>query len=344
MNRLGGLDLARYLALLGMVVVNFDVVMVDPLLSNTKGTADFLQGKAAALFVILAGLGFGLASNHKPWSQTIGITSKRFMFLLALGLINCAVFQADIIHFYAFYFLFAMLLLPLSSRLLVLIIAGILVDAVLMIMVFDYDLGWDWANYHYQDFWTLTGFFRNLFFNGWHPVIPWLAFMVFGMLISRTNLAARAVQIKLLLLGGLVYLLTQWFSAELVKGVANTDPELVQLLTTKPIPPMPLYMVSAAGFACAVIGLCLLMEGLLRKLQILKWVTAAGKQTLTWYIAHIFLGMGFLEITNRIANQTHQQALMAAATFCLLLTVVAYFWSTYFKRGPLEALMRKLTG
>ena len=342
MNRMHGLDVARYLALVGMVIVNFDVVMVAPAAQEAGWLAALLQGKAAALFVVLAGVGFGLANTNKAWSQSIQVTSKRFVFLLILGLINAMVFQADIIHFYAFYFLFAMLMLPLSTAILILIMVGLLVDSVLMIMLFDYDLGWDWANYHYEDFWTLAGFFRNLFFNGWHPVIPWLAFLVLGMVLSRLSLQHRQTQIKLVVIGTLVFMATTALSQYLLAGMEKQS-EWAALLTTQPIPPMPLYMVAAAGCAMAVIGLCLILAPKLSQWRLLPWLTAAGRQTLTWYLLHIFLGMGVLEAVNRLGNQSPQQALVASLSFCLLMTIAAHWINHKFQRGPVEALMRKMT-
>lgn len=326
-----------------MVVVNFDVVMVNPLLSTSYGPASFLQGKAAALFVVLAGIGFGLANKQASWQKTLKTTSKRFLFLLLIGLLNSLIFQADIIHFYAFYFLISVPLLLLNNKCLVMIIIGLVAVAVVMIFVFDFDQGWHWETYHYLDFWTWNGFFRNLLFNGWHPVIPWLGFLLLGILLSRTNLQNQSIQLKMAFIGVLTFLFIERLSDAMIQLQGVSDAVLALLISTSPVPPMPLYMVSAGGLAVAIVGLCLLLERMLKRLRLLDLLTAAGKQTLTWYLAHIILGMGFLAATNRIANQTHQQALISAICFCLTLTVLAYIWSHYFKRGPLEALMRKLT-
>ena len=44
------------------------------------------------------------------------------MFLLVLGLLNMLIFDADILHYYAFYFFFGVLLLPLGNRALIAIL------------------------------------------------------------------------------------------------------------------------------------------------------------------------------------------------------------------------------
>lgn len=62
-SRLVGLDLARYLAFVGMVVVNFMIVMgVQADGSFVYTVTSALEGRAAATFVVLAGIGLGLAS------------------------------------------------------------------------------------------------------------------------------------------------------------------------------------------------------------------------------------------------------------------------------------------
>ncbi|MGJ8662417.1 MAG: DUF418 domain-containing protein [Marinicella sp.] len=344
MRRLEGLDLARYLALIGMVIVNFDVVMASPKLNSSAGLASLLQGRAAALFVVLAGIGFGLAANNKPWFDTFRITIKRVVFLLAAGMINASIFQADIIHYYAFYFLFAVFILPLSNRFLTFIIIGMMLTFVLMVVLLNYDQGWDWNNYHYLDFWTVEGFIRNLFFNGWHPVFPWLSFLLAGVALSRLSLQSSATQLKMVAIGLSVFLLTSWVSQQMMDYIVTTDAEAAILFGTEPIPPMPLYLLAAGSLAIATIGCCLLFEPWLRSTKLLGLFTPAGKQTLTWYIIHIILGMGALESMGRISNQTHEQALLASSLFCVLATVVAYLWNLKFKQGPMEALMRKLTG
>ena len=65
-ERLIGLDIARYFAFVGMVLVNFDVVMSISygLQSDGGFFNEFigqLQGRASAAFVVLAGIGLGLS-------------------------------------------------------------------------------------------------------------------------------------------------------------------------------------------------------------------------------------------------------------------------------------------
>lgn len=339
MKRLEGLDFARYLALVGMIIINFDAVMINPIVGHPGFLANVIQGKAAALFVMLAGLGYGLAMNNKTWKNVIELTCKRAVILCIFGLINCLVFEADIIHNYAFYFLFCLFFLPLSNKVIIFSTIALIACSQLMIMVWDYDSNWDWQNLSYNNFWTWAGFFKNLFFNGWNPVMPWITFMLVGIILSRMPLKNSHQQLKILLIGLSLFLLSTLISSN-VLSLLGPESDIVFLFHTKPIPPNFIFVTAAIGSSMAMIGLCLLLENFLGKMRLLQMCTPAGKQTLTWYIVHIFAGMGYLELSNRIANQTPKQALLASVIFCCVMTLVAYIIRKKFRRGPFESLMK----
>lgn len=347
--RLDGLDLARFLAFVGMVIVNFQVVM-----STETGAPDFLasplgffvgalEGRAAATFVVLAGIGLGLA-GLKGADRTVAVTVRRAAFLLVLGLVNTLVFDADIIHYYAFYFFFGVFLLPLSNRQLFLAIVAVNIVFVVMMLTLNYDQGWNWDDLTYADFWTPAGFVRNLFFNGWHPVFPWIGFLLFGVMLARLKLGERSVQRGLVIGGAIALAIAEGISALLTPALSAIDPELASLSSTEPIPPMPLYTLAGIGAASLVIGVCLLIAERAARARVLRLVLPAGRQTLTLYIAHILIGMGIIEELGLLGDQPLSTALVAALIFCALATAYAFVWSKTFKRGPIEALMRRVAG
>lgn len=343
-SRLEGLDLARYVAFVGMVIVNFKIAMEaeggDGFL-NLLTTA--LEGRAAATFIVLAGIGLGLAGLKGP-DQAVSVTIKRAVFLLVIGLLNMTIFSADILHYYAFYFLFGAFLLPLGSRALFGILLGLNIAFTMMILTLNYDAGWSWQDYTYTGVWTPVGFVRNLFFNGWHPVIPWLGFLLFGIILSRISLAERAVQLKLILGGAIAFVTAESLSALLMAQLTPVVPELAALATTKPVPPMSLYTLAGLGVACIVVGICLLISDRLKAMGLLRLLVPSGQQTLTLYIAHILVGMGTLEALGMLGGQTVAQAVGASLMFCFAATGYSLVWARWFKRGPIEAIMRKLAG
>lgn len=344
-GRLAGLDLARFLAFVGMVLVNFNVVMGASDTGSLAGQLiGVLEGKAAASFVVLAGIGVGLVSTRSGASETIAVTLKRAGFLLVAGLLNTLVFDADILHYYAIYFLFGALCLSLSTTWLVVLILLLNIEFVGLMMVFDYDAGWNWQTLTYQDFWTVAGFLRNLFFNGWHPVVPWFGFLLFGLVLSRLDLSAATVKLRMIVLGLTAVIAAELAAAGLAGLLASNDPELAQLLSTAPVPPTPFYFLAGVGAASLVVGCCLVAATWLDRIGLLRFAVPAGRQTLTLYIAHIFVGMGILEMFGLLGGQSSGAAVVAGLLFSLAAVAYAVVWSRWFKRGPFEALMRRIAG
>ncbi len=345
-RRLEGLDLARSLALVGMVIVNFKIAMGVP--DDSAGWAATigggLEGRAAATFVVLAGVGLGLAYHRAPKQSLVAVTLRRAAFLMVVGLLNSLIFDADILHYYAVYFALGVFCLPLSRRWLTALIATLIVGFLVLVFVLDYEAGWNWQTLTYSGFWTPEGFVRNLLFNGWHPVVPWLAFLLFGVLLAKSDLSRVRTQ-RILIGGGMaVWLAAEALSWALQMRFTGQWRELVDLVGTSPVPPGPLYMMAGGGFAAVVIGFCLVLATPLKQMGVLDAVAPAGRQTLTLYIAHILLGMGTLEALGLLGGQTAEAAFAAALLFCLLATLFASVWARRWKRGPMEMLMRRLAG
>lgn len=343
-NRLEGLDLARAMALLGMVLVNFRIAM--GVLTGgpdwLKAMLDALEGRSAASFVVLAGIGLGLSTPKLSWPTAMQHTAKRALFLLILGLLNYLVFPADIIHYYAVYFLLGACCLRLPSLWLLSLIPLLAAGFVILLFHFNYDQGWQWHSFSYPEFWTLNGFVRNLLFNGWHPVVPWLGFLLYGLWLSRQALANASVQ-RWLLAGGVgAMVLARGLSLWLL--TLFPQPELAPLLATGPIPPAPLYLLFGMGAASTLIALCLWLG---RAQPTARWWRVwlpVGRQTLTLYIAHIMLGMGVLEGLGWLQGQDLPEVVLAATLFALTALLFANLWSLRFARGPLEGVMRRLCG
>lgn len=340
--RLEGLDLARFFAFIGMVIVNFKIVVTD----GVEGTgiqysfAGLFEGRAAAMFVVLAGIGIGLA-HERCKENTLATTIKRSAFLLIIGLLNSLIFDADILHYYAFYFIFGLLFINRTTSQIIWGIIVLNISFLGMLFTLNYDAGWSWNTFYYSDFWTPSGFIRNLFFNGWHPVFPWLSFFLFGIILARLNLSNRNTQNKMIIVGLITCVVVELLSITATQF--SMDPELDLLLDTKPIPPVPLYILAGGSAACLGIGVCLRFASTLKQLNFLRLVSPAGRQTLTLYIAHIFIGMSVLDWLGMLGGQPISVALIAATIFCTAAAIYAFLWSKFFKRGPIEALMRRVT-
>ena len=356
--RISGYDLARALAVFGMVLVNFKVVMCmgDPALHATwLGRAvGMLDGRAAATFVVLAGVGISLGSAR----QLAGADAagrklarirlwKRAAFLFVVGLLYIPIWPADILHFYGVYIAVAALLLNVASRRLVGLALALVSAHALLLLTLDYERGWNFETLSYVDFWEPAGMLRHLLFNGFHPVIPWLAFLLFGMVLGRLNMRERSTRARVFLAGAGAAIVAQATSWMLIGslGDALSGQELEDLSAvfgTDPMPPMPLYMFAAGGTACASIALCVELGERFGTALWLRSLVSVGQLALTLYVAHVVLGMGLLGAAGRLEHQSLPFAVGMAFVFCAVATLFAILWRKRFARGPLEECMRRV--
>jgi len=357
MSRIVGYDLARAIAIFGMVLVNFKVVMG----ASSAGPdwlvtlSGWVDGRAAAIFVTLAGIGVsliagapGIGAAADRTARARRLLSRRAMFLLVVGLCLVPVWPADILHFYGVYIGLALCVLGAPTRRLLTLALGLTMGFMLLLLLFDYERGWDWSTLEYSGFWTPGGMLRHILFNGFHPVIPWLAFLLVGMAVGRQDLRQKSVRKRVFWTGASIAALAEAASRALSATLTRPgDPARIELVEAlfgvAPMPPTLLYMFAAGGTACAMIAICVGLGERWHGTRWMKSLVSTGQLALTLYVAHVILGMGVLEALGRLEQQTLPFSLTAAAIFCVLSVVFASIWRTRFARGPLEAAMRALT-
>ncbi len=356
-KRIIGYDLARALAIFGMVVVNFKTVMV----AEQNGPAwlielvGLLDGRAAATFVVLAGAGLSLMSHEGRKMGDRGrlvqdrrILLKRALFLFIVGLLYTPIWPADILHFYGVYIAIAAFLLAAPARKLWGYSGTLVLTFVVLFFVLNYEQGWDWKTLEYAGLWTPVGMIRHLFYNGFHPVIPWLAFLLVGNALARQDMGNPSIQRRVFVWGVGVTVISEAVSWILIRTLSSgatpaAQEAIIAIFGTEPMPPMPLYMMAGAGTACAIISASIALGEQYKDAAWLRPFVATGQLALTLYMAHVVLGMGLLEAFGRLENQTLPFALFAALVFCVLGVLFSHLWRGRFKRGPLEAIMRTLT-
>jgi uncharacterized membrane protein YeiB len=346
-RRLPGLDLARALAIVAMVLVNYDVV-----LSSGEGTAwletatALFQGRASALFVVLAGAGLTLLARSAPGRASTRIL-RRALALLVLGYGFVVLWEGDILHFYGFYFLLGWWGLRLSDRaLLALAAALVLAFPLLILLGLDYEAGWNWDTLHYAGFWTVAGQARNLLFNGFHPLLPWGAFLLFGQWLGRRLTDEPPFTARLASAALAVAVAAEVLSALAVVALPAGD-EGRFLFDTASMPPMPLYVLAAGGEACLVIALALSVARRFPRARPLAPLLHTGQLSLTFYVGHVLLGIlpPWL-LLNGGGEGTLGRGTVVGwwVISCVLGVFLAHRWRLSHVRGPLEAVLRRTTG
>jgi uncharacterized protein len=355
-QRVTGFDLARALAIFGMVIVNFKIAMNaetrNLLLMNFSG---IFEGRASALFVILAGVGVTFLTNKATKSSDESLVLKnhlllikRGLLLIAVGLVYTPIWEADILHFYGFYFLLASAIFTVNDKALLFISAIIILLFPILMLLLNYEQNWNWSTLTYENFWSFNGMIRRIVFNGFHPVFPWASFLIFGMRLGRQDLYQNFMRKKLLTLP-LISLLVTEFGFYLIRVITGdgsalemTSEEATFLFSTSIIPPLPQYIISAGRSAEVVLVACLYFSDKFSENNINKWLHKIGQLSLTLYVAHVIIGMGILESIGRLENQTINFSLLSALIFCVCGIVFSVVWLKFFKTGPLEWIFRKV--
>jgi len=331
-----------------MVYVNFEVVlaMEVPTPGWLRSLATCCEGNASALFVTLAGVGVVLLGDR-------GLLLRRALFLLVLGYLWQTIWPGDILHYYAFYLAIGAAALGLRARWLWILAVASALGWLGLAQVLDYGAGWRWIDLSYPDFWTVKGQLRNLIFNGWHPLLPWLAFIFTGMAFAKSELHRPERRGGVLLACGVLYGLALLASAFL-SSIPDTRPGLDPLERwyaapeaiwgTASLPPGPLYILSAASTSVAVITFSL---ALTEREAIARWTRPlrhAGQLALTLYLGHVlvlyFLVHPQLEAH---AEAPLELAAVSSALFGGAAIIGSHLWRRRFRRGPLEGAMRALT-
>jgi uncharacterized protein len=355
-KRIIGIDVARALAVFGMIIVNFKVVFGDEGHQWVKSIASIFDGKAAATFVVLAGVGIALMTKTAIKNNDkakLAITRsriiKRALFLFIVGLSYIAIWPADILHFYGVYMAILMVLLTARDWIIILSALCFIIAFPNLMMVWNYETGWNFSTLEYQGFWTIKGFLRNLFFNGFHPVIPWTAFLLFGYWLGKKDLDNDTFVRKTFWVNTAIFIFIQIFSylsiAFLSEGNKETAEELSFILGTDPIPPLPMYMLNGITAAFAIITACIIIARRFETNIIIDALNKTGQLALTFYVAHVILGMGVVEAIKpaKMGYYSIEFSVGYALVFSLICILFAVIWKRYKKAGPLEWIMRKLT-
>ncbi|MFT5303412.1 MAG: hypothetical protein ACI814_004231 [Mariniblastus sp.] len=106
---------------------------------------------------------------------------------------------------------------------------------------------------------------------------------------------------------------------------------------------MPLFLLSSGGLAIALIMLCINFceqwPG-----HAWDWLANAGQMAISWYLAHIFVVIGVGIACGFRGDVSLPTAYIVAGCFFFIMCASSVIYRRFLKFGPLELMMRKLTG
>jgi uncharacterized protein len=308
------------------------------------GAAD---GRSAPLFCILLGIGAGLLVARGTADRVL---VRRGAALFVLGLLIWPVFERVYLILPQYGVLLA--LVPLLRRLpdralLAGAAVAFLAPAAVAAVLDGHHLRVGAQPSSYGDLLDGLGLLRVLLWTGGYPLVGWIGFVLVGLWLARQRLGDRVVQVRLLVAGVAVALLQPVLAWAFTALDGTTTPStaggLASFLDGRAHSNRTAWYLLGTATAVAVLGAALLvMSGPGR-----RWLwplVCLGQLALTVYLAHLVLGQLFVwEWTDR--SMPSMPAQMAVALVVLgACAAAATAWRSKFGRGPVEVLLRWVSG
>ena len=349
-GRLVGPDVVRAVAMAGVVIMNFHGYLINRGARREGGWAyDFfdpwvgpLSTRFAATFVLTAGVGVTLltrsaAGNRARANELRWILARRGLILYGFGMAFDFIWPGTILPYYGALFVLAAVLFTLRTRWLI-TIATVAASAAWLVRWWRYERELD----GHDTSWLTSpgprsprGLLIDVFVNGTHPLLPWLAFfcagIVLGRILVREWWQPVAIATGFALFSG----------ATLINSTATT-PRALLLLSDDPFERGFAYTMSALGTALlAFTAVCWIAERY-RETTVIDWLRRAGQMSLSIYIAHALVFCLLVDWLDVVSPGGLGTSLLFALTYWLISTAAAVAYHQRFGRGPAEYVYRKL--
>lgn len=362
-RRVLGVDVARGLALLGMMSVHiFPAVGPD---GSPHPSHVIAAGRSAALFAVLAGVGLALATGGQEryagrqlWAARAEVLVRAGL-LMGLGLLLGRVDSPPlvILAYYGLLFVVAIPCLGLAPRTL----AVLAVVSATVVPVLSHV-----ARMHLEVAPIAEPGGRNLFtellLTGTYPVLPWTTYLFVGLALGRLDLRRRVTALWLVAGGAVLAIAAKVMSSTLLgaaggverlrasvpsdasysflraplssflqQGLFGTTPttDWRWLLISAPHSSTTLDLVHTSATAAGVLGLCLLVTRHAPRWLFLP-LAATGSMTLTLYTAHV---LSLAKGSPLLPNDDRLQLWLGQVVAVI---VIATIWRSLVGRGPLE--------
>jgi uncharacterized membrane protein len=336
-GRIPGIDLARALAIVGMLAVHVGPTDAEGVTGTLYGLS---HGRAAILFGLLAGVGVSLLASSRstsPAQARVRLVWRAAVLLplgLALQLLDHGVFV--ILQDYSLLFLLGAVVLAVPDRW-VLALAGVswiggsvgyLWGLIAAPEAFDRAVA-SWGE-------PVGELLHRLVLSGPYPLITWSAPFLVGVWLGRRDLRSRRSHRRLMVVGALTVLAARLSSWGLValRGEPGELAGWSRLVVDEAHSQMPLWLLGATGSAVLILGASLLLGDVAG-----RWVwplVAVGQLAFTVYVGHLLaLHLYVDELT---ADEPGPAALIVLG-FTLAAMVLAAAWRAVLPRGPLEVVL-----
>lgn len=326
-SRIAGVDLARGLAVIGMLAAH--LLAIEPFDWSDPATwIDVANGRSSILFATLAGVSIALVTGgaHPVGAEAMRVRRRRLaargavIWVVGVALVITGVPVYVILPAYAVLFLLALPLLTLRAPALWSIAA-----------VTAFVMPWVQPTLDALPIWQGTTGADLSLLLGWHyPFTTWIAFVAAGLAAGRSDLRRIRTAVALLLGGAAAA--TAGYGA----AAAATESDV---WTAEAHSGGLLEVIGSGGFVLAVIGLCLLVCRTPVSWLVLP-LRAVGAMPLTAYVGQILAwAVAAAMILGDTADLSGFRALDPMGPFVLTTLIACTAWTLLLGQGPMERLV-----
>lgn len=376
MTRIVGIDLARCLALLGMITAH--LAQGDDGPGGVNTWFQITAGRSAALFAVLAGVSIALTTRPRPDRTTTGnrlALATRALLIALIGLFLGAPDSglAVILTFYGALFLVAIPVITWSARsLAILALCWGVLSPIASLAVRPHLPAPEFVVPDPTSLADPLLLLTELTVTGYYPVLTWATYLFAGMAIGRLDLRSAAVRHRLFVIGAWLGLLGLAVArlmtrSETVRdhlmitfdrGQVDTWADLEHLLriglygTTptgswswlwvwSPHSGSIVDLTHTIGTSMLIIGASLMaVEALGSRRRWVQVAAGAGTMTLTLYAVHVLL----VAAGRSDAVSGHADWALDLRWHIVGALVVGAAFALTRMRGPLELLVSEVSG
>jgi uncharacterized membrane protein YeiB len=333
--RLGGIDLARAIAMFGMLIGHT---------LKTEATAPdrallWVRVWVAPLFVLLAGVGLSLAWRNRRTTRPRAMIVGRACALLLIGLWLATQFYGSILQYAALYMVLGVLVLGAGQRTLVCLSAACLLVGPLLLTYLVHTgtitLGVD-TDAGLASLGDPVELLRTLTLEGPYPAVVWSGFFFAGMALGRVELGDRRVAVRFVVVGSAVGLLGTYVSWLGARRYGTGRFDWTHHWTGAAHSESLTWGITAIAWAISVTGATLLLEP--KAPRLLAPLVALGQVAVTFYLVHLlYVDTLWKDVLPHVPTTTSYLA--ATLAFFAVFSCAAWLWRRVFRRGPVEAVI-----
>jgi uncharacterized protein len=348
-TRIAGLDLANALALPGLFLTSFVLVLNNVFTKTSALEHDMIRDIWGCLFVFVSGMLVTITmhgARRKSRSKKRYFLRKGIVFLI-LGLGFSLIWPVNILILLGIMFIAAPFLAQLNSNILKSMMVLIFLGAVFVNQFGDVNLRPSRLSLDLVNPMTILNYLTNVVVSGYYALIPWGGFFMAGMIFARNDIMQRRI-VKLnniaglagLALGIIIHFIWIFLNPQANMSAAGTylPFKLLWIIQT------PAFIVIGTALSVLLVNFLIGIGATYKNSRILKFTATIGSMKQSLYLAHLCIGSFLIFGFNSNSYDSYEVASIITLFVTILLFVLAFLWKKQHNFGPVEWVIHRLSG